>query len=175
MPLSIVEFRRSPSGCQGRLIGINTAIISQTEGKYRHWLGHTGQHGEEVLGDLVKGGGLKEVFSGLASRRVLPFRVRSLIASSQTVRPNRPVTRRHANRESGEVSCFVNQLQVANFIKPRCACLSKLCRNGKKWTFRHFGFASGFFFSRRFREFSGTVEPANAMNLRFHRPCVESW
>ena len=34
---------------KGRLLGISSAIIFPNKRKYRHWLSHTSQHGEEGL------------------------------------------------------------------------------------------------------------------------------
>ena len=123
---------------KGRLIGINTAIISQTGASIGIGLAIPVNMVKKVLGDLVKGGGLKEVFSGLASRRVLPFRVRSLIASSQTVRPSRPALNQRGVivKAAGKSVASVNQLRVAiSQTPPGTRVLVKALRNGKEMDF----------------------------------------
>ena len=147
---------------KGRLIGINTAIISQTGASIGIGLAIPVNMVKKVLGDLVKGGGLKRGFLGV-SLEESPTVQGAIIDS---VEPNSPAEQAglkpRRNRESGrEVSCFRQSASSGHFANP--TRYARACQSFAKWQgnglLRHFGFASGFFFLADSGNSAGTVEP----------------
>ena len=123
---------------KGRLIGINTAIISQTGASIGIGLAIPVNMVKKVLSDLVKGGGLKRGFLGV-SLKESPT-VQGAIVDS--VEPNSPAEQAGLKprdvivKAGGKSVASVNQLRVAiSQTQPGTRMLVKALRNGKEMDF----------------------------------------
>ncbi len=123
---------------KGRLIGINTAIISQTGASIGIGLAIPVNMVKKVLGDLVKGGGLKRGFLGV-SLEESPTVQGAIIDS---VEPNSPAEQAGLKprdvivKAAGKSVASVNQLRVAiSQTPPGTRVLVKALRNGKEMDF----------------------------------------
>jgi Do/DeqQ family serine protease len=123
---------------KGRLIGINTAIISQTGASIGIGLALPVNMVKKVLGDLVKGGGLKRGFLGV-SLEESPTVQGAIIDS---VEPNSPAEQAGLKprdvivKAAGKSVASVNQLRVAiSQTPPGTRVLVKVLRNGKEMDF----------------------------------------
>lgn len=123
---------------KGRLIGINTAIISQTGASIGIGLAIPVNMVKKVLGDLVKGGGLKRGFLGV-SLEESPTVQGAIIDS---VEPNSPAEQAGLKardvivKAAGKSVASVNQLRVAiSQTPPGTRVLVKVLRNGKEMDF----------------------------------------
>lgn len=123
---------------KGRLIGINTAIISQTGASIGIGLAIPVNIVKKVLSDLVRGGGLKRGFLGV-SLEESPTVQGAIIDS---VEPNSPAEQaglqpRDVIVKAGDKSvASVNQLRVAiSQTQPGTRMLVKALRNGRELDF----------------------------------------
>ena len=123
---------------KGRLIGINTAIISQTGASIGIGLAIPVNIVKKVLSDLVRGGGLKRGFLGV-SLEESPTVQGAIIDS---VEPNSPAEQAGLQprdvivKAGGKSVASVNQLRVAiSQTQPGTRMLVKALRNGRELDF----------------------------------------
>ena len=123
---------------KGRLIGINTAIISQTGASIGIGLAIPVNMVKKVLSDLVKGGGLKRGFLGV-NLEESPTIEGAIVDS---VEPNSPAEQAGLKprdvivKAGGKSVASVNQLRVAiSQTQPGTRMLVKALRNGKEMDF----------------------------------------